>query len=381
MSKTDELTGLFKIQEFHQALEDKVRPGEALVLVMMDLDHFKTLNDRFGHAAGDDYLKTAGDWFDQAFGGEGRLVARYGGDEFAAVIPARDVVEVYERAEALRLRVETAGPEITINGQVVRPEITFSLGLAAYPTNAGSANELVEKGQQALYRAKIAGGNRVCFYQETDPLTGLLNRGASLRALDELLAKARASGEPLAIFLLDIDQFLAINEEYGHRAGDEVLSRLGKILENNFKDLGAVGRTGGDEFIVILPSHRADTAFILAEEVRRLVEDSEISVAVSRRTYSLRFRISGGIATYPGDASERVDLLRKADEALFRSKRGGRNRISLPTSTQMVTKTSHYTQIQLERLAELARKMDKTEAFLLREALDDLIKKYGEGGD
>ena len=120
--------------------------------------------------------------------------------------------------------------------------------------------------------------------------------------------------------------------------------------------------------------------FVLAEEVRRLVGDSVIKAAVGPHAYNLGFHISGGIATYPGDASERVDLLRKADEALFRSKRSGRNRISLPASTQMVTKTSHYTQIQLERLAERARKLDKTEAFLLREALDELLKKYDEAG-
>ena len=71
-----------------------------------------------------------------------------------------------------------------------------------------------------------------------------------------------------------------------------------------------------------------------------------------------------------------MDLLRKADEALYRSKRTGRNRISLPTSAQMMTKTSYYSQTQLARLAELARKLDKTEAFLLREALDELLRKY-----
>jgi diguanylate cyclase (GGDEF)-like protein len=238
----------------------------------------------------------------------------------------------------------------------------------------------VEKAKQALTRAKIAGGNRVTFFQETDPLTGLLNKYASYRALDEAIAQARQSGEPVSVFLLDIDAFARINEEYGHRAGDEVLARLGKILENNFQDSGQVGRSGGDEFLVILLGQRADSAFILAEEVRRLVEDSEIQAAVGAHTYTLSFRISGGIASFPGDASGGVDLLRKADEALYRSKRIGRNRISLPASSQMVTKTSHYSQVQLERLSELARRLDKTEAFLLREALDELLRKYMEGG-
>jgi diguanylate cyclase (GGDEF)-like protein len=298
-----------------------------------------------------------------------------------ALLHAPDLVEVYEKAEALRRRVESDPPPVMVKGEEVREKVTLSIGLAAFPSNATGGNELVEKSKQALLRAKISGGNRVCFYLEADPLTGLLNKYAGYRALDEAIDRARLAGETVSVFLLDIDQFKGINDEFGHRAGDEVLTRLSKILENNFKGAGLVGRTGGDEFIVILPGQRADSAFILAEEVRRLVEDSEILAAVGPHTYSLRFRISGGIASFPGDAAERVDLLRKADEALYRSKRIGRNRISLPASAQMVTKTSHYTQIQLERLSELARKQDKTEAFLLREALDELLRKYGEGGN
>lgn len=381
MPKTDELTGLLTIQSFHESLEEALRAGETRVLVAMDLDHFKPFNDQYGHVAGDDFLRAAGVLFNEAFGAEDRLVSRYGGDEFMALLHAADLGEVYEKAEALRRKFENMGPVVVVDGQEISAGMTISLGMADYPANAGSTTELVEKGKQALTRAKIAGGNRVCFYQEADPLTGLLNTYAAYRALDEAIVEARRAGEPLSVFLLDIDNFKEINDEYGHRAGDEVLTRLGKILENNFSSAGTAGRTGGDEFIVILPGQRADSAFIYAEEVRRLVEDSDIHASVGARAYALSFHISGGIASFPGDAVERVDLLRKADEALYRSKRTGRNRISLPTSSQMVTKTSHYSQVQLERLADLARRLDKTEAFLLREALDELLRKYMEGGD
>ena len=114
--------------------------------------------------------------------------------------------------------------------------------------------------------------------------------------------------------------------------------------------------------------------------MRRLVEDSELKISIGEHHHTVRFRITGGISTFPSDANERVDLLRKADESLYRAKQIGRNRILLPASTQMVTKTSHYTQYQLERLAAIARKLDKTEAFLLREALDDLLRKYRDDG-
>jgi diguanylate cyclase (GGDEF)-like protein len=329
---------------------------------------------------GDEWLKGSAEYLAQAFSMPGSIVGRYGGDEFMAAIPAQDIFEVYEKAEQLRRRIEEDGPEVHVEGQAVSPGFTITIGLAAYPTSASSMDELIDKGEQALRRGKIAGGNQVCFYQETDALTGVANYEASSQALEEALVKARQARDTVSVFLMDIDRFKKINDEYGHRAGDEVLKRLAHILQTNFKDLGTVGRNSGDEFIVILPGYQADSAFILAEEVRRLVEDSELSAAVGSHDYTLRFRISGGIATFPSDAGGSVDLLRKAGEALYRSKQIGRNRISLPASSQMITKTSYYTQIQLERLSGLARRLDKTEAFLLREALDDLILKYKESG-
>lgn len=378
MSENDELTGLLTIKTFHEQLQSIARAGSNLVLVVLDLDHLLSINEMYGHQAGDEWIRANAQHFQRVFGGEASLVGRSGGDEFMAVIQNGDLGDIFERAEELRQQVESTRLEFNASGETIYLSNTISLGLAAFPANAGDPDDLIEKGKQALYRAKVAGGNRVCFYQETDTLTGLPNKHASQRTLEEALRKARQAGEPLSVFLLDIDRFNEINTDYGHRAGDEILIRLAHVLERNFKDVGVVGRTGGDEFLVILPGQRADSAFILAEEVRRLVEDSEIAAAVGVHNYTLRYRISGGIATFPGDATERVDLLRKADEALYRSKRIGRNRISLPASAQMVTKTSHYTLIQLERLAELAHKQERTEAFLLREALDDLLRKYGD---
>lgn len=228
-----------------------------------------------------------------------------------------------------------------------------------------------------------------------DALTGLMNLTASQQAIETAVADARRGGGPVSIFLMDVDHFAEINAEHGRQAGDDVLRRLAHILEANFKGqagriknaetpiedvraMGLVGRVAGDEFLVIMPGQPADSAFILADEVRRLIEDTPVSVTQGERTYEVHFHISGGIASFPMDAAQPVDLLRKADEAVYRSKRIGRNRISLPSSAQMITKTSYFTQIQLERLAALARALDKTEAFLLREAVDDLLRKYDE---
>ncbi len=391
-SQNDELTGLLTMAGFVEALDQTLRTGGDWVLAVMDLDHFLSFNEKYGHVGGDEWLKGIASLFADAFAGERGIIGRYGGDEFMAALPAHDMMEMYAKAEQLRLGVEQNPPAIHHDGQEVRPNYTLSIGLAAYPSNASDANDLIDKGKQALVRAKIAGGNQVCFFQETDTLTGMPNAYATQRTLEETLAAARQNRESVSVFLIDIDRFKAINDEYGRRAGDEVLRKLTHILENNFQDIGAtgrldgkelttLGRIAGDEFMIILPNQRADTTFVLAEEVRRLVEDSVVHFSTGNTKGELRFTISGGVATFPSDATERVDLLRKADEALYRSKTLGRNRISLPASAQMITKTSYYSQIQLERLAGLARQMEKTEAFLLREALDDLLRKYGDSGD
>jgi diguanylate cyclase (GGDEF)-like protein len=345
----------------------------------MDLDHLLSINEKYGHVGGDAWLKCIGKLFGETFNTDG-LVARWGGDEFLAAVRSKDLQGLFEQAEAFRQQIEKERPEIMVVDQPVRPGTTVALGLATYPLHAGEINELIEKATRATYRAKEAGGNRVCFYQEKDTLTGLLNYYGGMSALEEALLKAGEKRDSLSIILIDIDRFKEINDEYGHRAGDELLKRLAHILLLNFKDVGTPVRTGGDEFLVVLPAQRADSAFILAEEVRKVVEDSPIKLTIGDRTINLHFQITGGVATFPGDGASRVDLLRKADEALYRAKRTGRNRICLPTSAQMVTKTSHFTQTQLERLGEVARKLDRSEAFLLREALDDLLRKYSDEG-
>jgi diguanylate cyclase len=333
-------------------------------------------NEEYGHQVGDDWLKAIMDLFKDAFS-QDQITGRYGGDEFVAAVRGKETGSLYERAEELRRQIEQDGPTVTVDGKQVEPGYTVTIGMAAYPDDATGVSSLVEKARQAMYRAKEAGGNMVCFFEEKDALTGVYNQYGITRKLDEALATTRKQREAVSILMVDIDQFKLINDEYGRRAGDEVLKRVAGIFSSNFED-EIVGRLYGDSFVVVFPGKRADSAFVLAEEVRRVLEDTVINFTVGKTNRAVRFRISGGIATFPNDATDRVDLLRKADEALYRAKQTGRNRICLPASAQMVTKTSHYTQTQLERLAAVAKELEKSEAFLLREALDDLLRKYGD---
>jgi diguanylate cyclase len=380
MDELDDLTGVYNRTTFLDKLDQMViqaaQTNEYLTLIFLDLDHFMRFNEMYGHIVGDEYIQGVMGLFREAFGKDG-LVGRYGGDEFVSAVRGDDSTALFDRAEELCHKIEKDGPYITVDGKQVQTGYTVTIGMATFPQDAESVNSLLEKGRQAMYRAKEAGGNMVCFYEEKDVLTGIYNQYGILRKLDETLAAARKQRQEVSILMVDIDQFKQLNDEFGHRAGDEVLKRVASILTNNFEREMA-GRLHGDEFLVVFPGKRADSAFVLAEEVRRVLEDSGITFTVGKNSHDVSFRVSGGVATFPNDGSERVDLMRKADEALYRAKRTGRNRICLPSSSQMVTKTSHYTQTQLERLASIAKLLEKSEAFLLREALDDLLRKYDD---
>lgn len=209
----------------------------------------------------------------------------------------------------------------------------------------------------------------------TDTLTGLVT-GPYLRHLlgEELLPQAKKSGEPLTLFLLDIDGFLEANNTHGRELADQVLRSVAGIIRDRVGEKGIPARYGGDEFAVALPGTRLDDAFTLAEEIRR-----EVAALPFERQPDLQLTCSIGLASYPAHGQRDVELMREADGALYVAKNTGRNKVALPLAdSRMITKTSHYTSVQLERLAQLARTLGRNEASLLREALDDLLKKHND---
>ena len=376
--RTDTLTGLLERGWFRTALEAAFRlsqrTDEPLSLALLDIDHFKTVNDTHGHEAGDRLLSVvAAAVKDEA--AEPSFAGRYAGDEVALALPAAGANAAFAVCERLRQRVSAAVAAVDLP---VRS--TVSVGVASYPDGASSPDELLHLADRALYRAKENGRDRVCAHEERDALTGLHNRFGVTDFLREAMsaAAARQPPAPVAVVAFDLDGFLAVNEQRGRAAGDGLLKHVARILESNFGSRvgGTVGRYAGDEFLVVLPAASSDTAFVLAEEVRRLVEESALELGGGDSAPPLVVRLSAGVASAPGDGADEVELLRRADEALYRAKQDGRNRVALPAVTQMVTKTAHFTRTQLERLAELARRLGKSEAALLREGLDDVLRRH-----
>src|SRR5947209_1142710 len=209
----------------------------------------------------------------------------------------------------------------------------------------------------------------------TDSLTGLLSAVYFRHLLREsLVPTAEERGEPLTAGLLDVDNFVGVNDAYGQQAGDELLKGLARTLQSLLPEEAAISRYSGDEIAFALPGTRLDDAFSLCEEFRRRTATLRIS-----QWPDLQVTCSIGLAAYPGNGRNDVELMREADQALYVAKVTGRNKVSLPLAdSRMITKTSHYTQTQLERLAALAKTVKRNEATLLREALDDLLKKYND---
>ncbi len=153
-----------------------------------------------------------------------------------------------------------------------------------------------------------------------DGLTGLANRREFDRTLGRDVSRAVRAGEPLSVAIVDIDHFKAINDTQGHLAGDEILRRLSRALEHGSRDMDVVARFGGEEFALILPRcELADAAHVLERIMARLTSTSGLEGVT----------ISGGIACIRPDVSTPAALVAAADEAMYASKRAGRNRLSL----------------------------------------------------
>lgn len=182
---------------------------------------------------------------------------------------------------------------------------------------------------------------------------------------------------PFSIVVADIDDFKNLNSLYGESIGDEVINKFISILNNNLSSTDIVCRNG-DEFNILLVKKGAERSIMELEEIRRYLSDNTFSLSSNNKTENVYFTLSFGVASYPRDAKNVVELFRVADSALFRAKQLGKNRICLSEAESMVLKSNYFTKTQLDRLSRLSKSTDRTEAFLLREALDDLFKKYSK---
>lgn len=163
----------------------------------------------------------------------------------------------------------------------------------------------------------------------TDCLTGLYNRRYFEEALEREVQRAQRLQYPLALLMLDIDHFKVLNDRYGHQVGDEVLRWVAMTLRLNLRSLDTAARYGGEEFAALLPGSDAAAAEAVAERLRLAVQ--QIRPPVNHHSLPSIVTVSVGAAVYPDQASNPIELVARADEAMYQAKRQGRNRVCLAT--------------------------------------------------
>jgi two-component system cell cycle response regulator len=251
------------------------------------------------------------------------------------MMPGMDGVEVCRR-------VRTAGREpytylLLLTARTDSQDLVEGMDAGAddYLTKPFNANEL---------RVRLRAGRRILDLQEEllrarealrdqathDNLTGLLNRGSVLESLRNEISRARRESQPVALLIVDLDRFKSINDTYGHLAGDAALRESARRMKSAARRYDAIGRYGGEEFLIVLPGCDSEAARAQADRIREAVGAGPLSTAALSIPVTCSIGIASRTIPSPSDADS---LVREADLALYAAKANGRNRVEVWTNS------------------------------------------------
>ena len=363
----DELTGAhnrrFVLDLVEKEKERSDRSGSEFCLCLFDLDHFKRINDSFGHAAGDAVLRA----FATAARGQIRACdafGRYGGEEFLLLLPETPSQDALALAERIRGVVENLRCLVGDGDDMRTITATVSVGVAQYRLGEPVAQTIV-RADEALYQAKASGRNRVLRHGadrrggaapattaasatlapsapvaapgaatgavagalapqdhvQRDQLTGLLHRRLLRDRLRHAMERANRNRRPLALLLLNINRFKEINDAFGHELGDALLTQAGGAIRRCLRDCDTVARWGGDEFVALLEdlALEADAHTVAGKILSRFAAPLQVDGRECTVTLAV------GMALYPAPGCDVDVLLERADIAMRAARGWGSN--------------------------------------------------------
>ena len=208
----------------------------------------------------------------------------------------------------------------------------LELGVNDYLIRPVDRNELRARTRTQLRRKRYEDQLRANYHMSmamavTDGLTGLYNRRYMMAHLESMLQRYARENKPMSLMILDIDHFKAVNDTYGHAAGDEVLREFAARIARGIRGIDLAARLGGEEFVVVMPETDEIVAGNVADRLRKSIEQPKIVSDAAKKALSITCSI--GVAQTHPDANDAADLLERADRALYVAKNSGRNRVVL----------------------------------------------------
>ncbi|MDZ7660882.1 diguanylate cyclase [Thiohalophilus sp.] len=244
----------------------------------------------------------------------------------------QDALHNQQQIQVLLLVVFIAGVLVAVSignrlaRQVLRPLAVLSEGTERFGN--GDLSHRIQLGDRDEFGRLAKTFNEMAdqleFLAAYDSLTGLLNKREFEIRLNDEVRRARRARHPFVLLLLDLDDFKLVNDTHGHQAGDQVLQKLAALLKTQVRDADYIGRYGGEEFGIILTDSSEQDGSETAERIRQVVEAEQFVV---NEDIDIRITMSIGLACYPDDAANADMLIGCADEALYKAKDTGRNRV------------------------------------------------------
>jgi diguanylate cyclase (GGDEF)-like protein len=349
MALTDPLSGLANRRSFQTSLRAAINAGHGCVVALADIDRFKMVNDKFGHATGDRVLSAVASRLVGSLPANA-VIARLGGDEFGVLIPGAVDDKSLRQLEALR--------QIDISAEMQSPgpqAVTLSIGVTH--TTAGDENDVLRQSDVAMYAAKAGGRAQVAVFGEeasallqqsqsitslvenlrkqnerlhsearTDARTGLANSRALSEVESVVVGAPDSAWTVSGVIFVDIDHFGAFNHLYGDHAGDEALKRVADALRRAGRKTDLVFRKGGEEFVMVLPMAEPDAVGRVAQYLAECIADLRIPHAEGPTGWLSALIV--GVSVFPRETVGQA-IVRAGNEAMRCKAKGTRAQVVL----------------------------------------------------